>query len=144
MRHETSAIHCQTPTTGSGTRGKERMKMKLTAPRDYHLCFPHAIIQQNLTLKTTTLFGKLELRNANWCDQKKKKSKLRKVHQKNFLHNLDKNDGHSSLHEIKKKIFRFSKTRARRDKENNKRLEESRGGGSRGGGESNETKVDIK
>ena len=120
--------------------------MKLTAPRDYHLCFPHAIIQQNLTLKTTTLFGKLELRNANLCDQKetKKKSKLRKVHQKNFLHNLDRNDGHSSLREIKKKIFRFLKTRARRDKENNKRLEESRGGGCRGRGESNETKVDIK
>lgn len=77
--------------------------------------------------------------------KKKKKSKLRKVHQKNFLHNLDKNDGHSSFREIKKKIFRFSKTRARRDKEYNKRLEESRGGGGRGGGwESNETKVDIK
>lgn len=34
---------------------------------------------------------------------KKKKGKLREVHQKNFLHNLDKNDGHPSLCEIKRK-----------------------------------------
>lgn len=35
--------------------------------------------------------------------KKKKKGKLREVHQKNFLHNLDKNDGHPSLCEIKRK-----------------------------------------
>lgn len=80
--------------------------------------------------------------------KKKKKGKLREVHQKNFLHNLDKNDGHPSLCEIKRKYSDSLK----QELEETKRIiigykragMEGVGAGSGGDGKPNETKIDIK